>query len=362
MALNQLILTHFRNLVSAELELIPDGFNLIHGDNGGGKTSLLEAVHFLSLGRSFRCSLIDRMVNNDAEKFSIFSQLRAEDNQLIPVGIERERGNASKIRIAGSDQKTIAELARLLPVCLINSQSYNLLEGPIFRRKYLDWGVFYLQNDFVKAWQRFNRVIQQRNSALRNRLSKTEVEIWTPELIESAILMDKAREYTIQQLIPIISELLGLLLNLEAPIEIEYQRGWNPNVDYATVLEHAYLKDRQLGYTQFGPHKADLKISINQRSAKDFLSRGQQKLLVCGMIVAQGMLLWTLNQTPPIFLIDDLASELDSQSLSRIIGLLIRQKAQVFVTAIFPKVWDGFLDCATKLFHVEHGRVSVSTR
>ena len=358
MALIRLDIANFRNLTLAELEPLPSGFNMVYGNNGSGKTSLLEAIHFLSVGRSFRSSQTDRIISNVSEKFSIFAHILSHNRQPVPIGIEKNRDKSSKIRLGGEDQSSIAELTRLIPVRLINSQNYSLLDGgPVFRRKYLDWGIFYLKNDFLSLWQRYDRALKQRNAALRGKLSRKEIEIWTLDLLESALLFNQARLDYVQALTPLLLEMLAEVFNSIVEIDIEYQRGWDSELSLDKVLTDSYLKDAWLGYTQFGPHKADLKVLINGVPAKDFLSRGQQKLFVCGMILAQGKLLSKLVKKHPIFLVDDLPSELDSNSLMKIMGLLEQQKAQVFVTAIDLEVIKEFLSCASKMFHVKQGTI-----
>lgn len=357
MALIQLNIDNLRNLVSVRLEP-SKRFNLIHGYNGSGKTSLLEAIHLLSLGKSFRSSLADRIINHEAENFAIFAKVLDENAQDIALGIERHKDKTSKIRLAGKDQQSIAELTRLLPIRLINAQNYSLLDGgPVFRRKYLDWGVFYFKKDFLILWQRLERALKQRNAALRSRLSRNEITVWTQELIEAALPFDQARKEYVAYLKPLLLDMLPTLLCMDIDIDIEYQQGWHKELDYPEVLAGAYLRDTLLNYTQFGPHKADLKILINRIPAKDFLSRGQQKLFVCAMILAQGILLQKLTQQRPIYLIDDLPSELDNDSLKRVSGLLMQQDTQVFITAIEPNEIIEFVDSAI-MFHVEHGKIA----
>lgn len=375
MALVALEIKHFRNLAAIELEPAKTGFNLIHGQNGSGKTSLLEAIYFLGIGRSFRSSLLERIINHEAESFSIFARIMGENEQFVPIGIERNKDKTSKIRLDGKDQSSIAELTRLMPIRLINAQNYSLLDGgPVFRRKYLDWGIFYLRADFLALWQKLERALKQRNAALRNRLSKNEVSIWTRELIEAAQPFHQARKEYVQQLAPLLLDLLPKLLKMDIEIGLEYLQGWSWQADYEAILEQAYFRDLGLGYTQFGPHKADLKVLINQVPAKDFLSRGQQKLFVCAMILAQGILLQKLVNKQPIYLIDDLPSELDSTSLERIIALLAQQQTQVFMTAIDPNEITNVVNKAITteqfsemgqvgvkipitMFHVEQGKV-----
>lgn len=355
MSLLRLDIADFRNLTSVKLEPIPYGFNFIYGNNGSGKTSLLEAIYYLSLGRSFRSSILNRVISKSADKFSLFAHVLAHSNQNIPVGIERHHGGEVKIRISGKDARSTADLANLTPVQLINSNCYNLLDAPGFRRKYLDWGAFYLSADFLRLWKQYERALKQRNAALRGQLSRRELDVWTEELINNANQLNQIRREYVQTLLPLLIKTVNELVGLK-DLEISYQPGWNEAQSYQELLAESLDRDRQLGYTQYGPHRADFKINVNQMPAKDILSRGQQKLFVCAMILAQGTLLHSYTNKKPVYLVDDLPSELDITSRSNLMSLLSRQEAQIFVTAVERETLEGFLSqTPTKMFHVEHG-------
>ena len=359
MAFIRLEVSDFRNLLSVKLEPVYQGINLFYGHNGSGKTSFLEAIYYLSLGRSFRSAKIDRIINNNSEKFSLFANSLTIHNQKISVGIEREHNTDIKIRLAGKDIHSIAELASLSPILLINSHCHHFLDaGPVFRRKYLDWGAFYYTNDFLRLWREFQRALKQRNAALRSNTSKKELETWSNELIHRAILLHQFRKDYIHQLLPLLLETIAELVPLPG-LEISYQSGWNESLDYQQALAQSLERDMQLGYTQLGPHRADLKVTVNGVPAKDILSRGQQKLFVCAMILTQGALLHRSANKRPIYLIDDLPSELDLMSRSKLMALLSKQEAQVFVTAVDREILKDFLiQSPFKVFHVEHGEIS----
>ncbi|MHB1946683.1 MAG: DNA replication/repair protein RecF [Gammaproteobacteria bacterium] len=358
MALIRLDITDFRNLLSIKLEPLPRGFNLIYGKNGSGKTSLLEAIYYLSLGRSFRSSAISRVIRNTADKFALFAHILHRSSQSIPIGVERHKSGDVKIRISGKDVRSTAELADLTPVQLINSNCFNLLEAPGFRRKYLDWGAFYLSQDFIRHWRAFDRALKQRNAALRGQLSRPELDVWTQKLIESAASLDHMREEYVTNLFPLLLKTINELLTIH-DLEISYQPGWDNAQSYQDILSQSIDKDRYLGYTQYGPHRADFKINVNKMPAKDILSRGQQKLFVCAMLLAQGTLLHSYTNKRPIYLVDDLPAELDSTSRSNLMSLLSRQEAQVFVTTVEREILDAnLIQSPMKMFHVEHGDIT----
>jgi DNA replication and repair protein RecF len=356
MALIRLDITNFRNLRSLHIEPLPRGFNLIFGDNGSGKTSLLEAIYFLSMGRSFRSSLASRVVCHDADKFSLFAQLTI-GQQTMPVGLERNEKGETKIRIAGQNASGIAELAHILPIQLINADSYHLLEGPAFRRKYLDWGAFYSAPSFFRVWKQFQRALKQRNAALRNHLPPKEINIWTDEVAENGIQLDNLRREYVDHLLPLLTHTVSELLHIDG-LQIAYEPGWDQRKNYQEILAESIIKDRQAGFTQMGPHRADFKVLIDGIPAKDILSRGQQKLFVCAMIITQGTLLYKHTKKQPIYLVDDLPAELDSVSRSNLLSLLSKQDAQLFITAVERQTLEGFISPhPSKMFHVEHGEV-----
>lgn len=361
MALTRLDISNFRNLEQVKIDSIVDGFNVFYGLNGSGKTSLLEALYYLSRGRSFRCSLHSRIINNNADRFSVFAQVKPENSQTIPVGIERQRGGDIKIRAAGQDSTSMAELVHLIPALLLNSNSYLLLEGgPLFRRKYLDWAAFYTMEPFLKVWKQFERILKQRNAVLRNGSSSKELEIWTKELVQCALVMDQLRKEVVENWLPFFQDAIADLLALSG-LSVRYYPGWEESLSYEAALAASVGRDRELGYTQLGPHRADLRLTINRVPVKDILSRGQQKLFVCAMIVAQGALLQQRVSRKPIYLVDDLSSELDIVSRTNLISLLLKQNAQVFLTSVEREAFAECCPAPLKMFHVEHGSVKEVT-
>ncbi|MFZ2314569.1 MAG: DNA replication/repair protein RecF, partial [Gammaproteobacteria bacterium] len=366
MPISTLRIADFRNLIAVDISPCQQGLNVICGDNGSGKTSLLEVIYYLSLGKSFRSSTASRLINHTTDKFSIFSQL-VNSQQIIPVGIERSARGAPKMRIAGEDAASIAELASLLPVRLIDVHSHDFFEtGPQCRRQYLDWGLFYLFDAFLPTWRQYERVLKQRNAILRDKRPKKELAVWTEELVKHAKALDSMRREYVTLLTPLIVKALNELLPI-SNIEIKYLPGWDESLDFATILNDAYLDEYRTGYTLHGPHRADLEVNIDGVPVKHFLSRGQQKLLICAMIIAQGMALTQHVNKALIYLVDDLPAELDLAGRHKLMGLLAKQNTQIFMTAIEysviqPFIEDHIQDLPVKVFHVEHGCVTESAQ
>ncbi len=361
MTIYSLRVGQFRNLQTAQIAPVARGLNVISGNNGSGKTSVLEAIYFLGHGKSFRSSLANRLINHDADKFSIFGQVLSELERQVSVGVERERSGSSRLRVDEQEAQSLAEIANYLPIRLIDAQSHELIEGgPAFRRKYLDWGLFYQFPEFMAAWRQYERVLKQRNSILREKRSRHELDAWTNELIKYGLELHQLRTSYVASLLPHLRHFSQNLLGI-SQLDIVYQAGWEVGQEFATTLQESIFDDYRIGHTQRGPHRADFDLISEGLTLRHILSRGQQKLLICAMILAQGKLLADKGKTGLIYLVDDLPSELDLQSKQKLVSLLTTQNSQIFITAIEKEAICDLVSDKTmvqiKVFHVEHGKI-----
>lgn len=348
---------NFRNLTEFEINPSPS-FNILYGDNGSGKTSCLEAIYYLSLGRSFRSRLAHRIITHDKPNLSLCAQLQSQ-NRSINLGIERHQNAKSKIRINGEDSNTTAALAEALPLQLIDSNSDHLLVGgPKPRRQFIDWGVFHVERAFLSIWQDYVRALKQRNAALKQQAPLPQINLWNEILSRAGAEIDVYRQRYLQELMPVFLEIWQNLMGGN-DIQVTYTRGWPKDKPLGECLNESSVRDAQLGYTYFGIHRADLSLSSNKIPAQDLLSRGQQKLLVYALRLSQGKLLQQQTGKTCIYLIDDLSTELDQDKRERAASVLAKLGAQVFVTGVFENDLKDMLSLeGSKLFHVEHGRIT----
>lgn len=352
MSIDQLVVEHFRNLSALNLEPGP-GINVIYGENGSGKSSILESIYFLALGRSFRTHLIPRIVQFGTDHLSIFALLnRAKENE-VRVGIERALRGDKKMKLNGVYINSQIPIAQQIPLILLTTESHRYFhDGPKVRRQWLDWGVFHVEHSFYPTWRLFNQALKQRNAALKTNLTNVEIEAWDQDIFESAYLLDEYRSNYIAALEPYF---LQMLEALELPhLQLRYNRGWSTERDIKEVLKQDLEKDRISGFTKHGPHRADLTVYADKTPAGDYLSQGQQKLAAYALHLSQGMLIHHKLNHSPIYLIDDLPSELDPRKRQLIAHILRKTPAQMFVTGItLDELSDVVKLEEAKMFHVE---------
>ena len=359
MSLLRLNVTALRNLHAVTLTPSPR-INILSGANGSGKTSLLEAIYMLGLARSFRSTRLQPVIQFDQEALIIFGELSSVSGSRS-LGVSRSRNGDPQIRIDGQTARSSAQLAQALPVQLINPDSFRLLEGnPRIRRQFLDWGVFHVEPRFLHAWQRLQRALRQRNSWLRHGTIEPAAEaVWSRELVQASDEIDGYRRNYIQALKPVFESTLAALLDIPGLV-LSYYRGWDKDRELADVLSYSFARDQQLGHTQAGPQRADLRLRVGSFNAVDVLSRGQQKLVVCALKIAQGHLVEQHRSGECVYLVDDLPSELDEQHRRALCSLLEDLNCQVFITCVDNKILGECWRTETPvaMFHVEHGQIS----
>ncbi|TVR60722.1 MAG: DNA replication/repair protein RecF [Candidatus Competibacteraceae bacterium] len=360
MRIASLAITGFRNLERVDLDCAA-GLNLLIGPNASGKTSLLEAVYFLGRGRSFRTRQPRELIQTGAAAFRVTAALVDGRGRRVPVGVERD-ARESTVRIGGAPTRSLAELARQTPVLLLNPDSHRLLEdGPKQRRRFMDWGLFHAEPGFLDAWRRYGAALRHRNAALRTQAAHRVVDAWDGELSAAAERLDRLRETFCEALGAVLRPLSGSTLGTEA-VQVDYRRGWPlepPERDFASWLRGGRDRDRQQGHTRLGPHRADFTVRVADRPSAEALSRGQQKLLVIALVLAQAELYRRRVGDACILLIDDLPAELDSANRARVTQALAELDAQLFATAIEPGLLDAGPWRETRIFQLARGAISV---
>ncbi|GGK62277.1 DNA replication/repair protein RecF [Amphritea balenae] len=360
MPISQLSVKAIRNLTELSLSPSPQ-INIIHGINGSGKSSLLEAIHMLGLCRSFRTNKLNHLIQSDQSLCTVFAQLDAMGSGVNqPVGVERSLQGDNRIRYAGNNID-ITTLAELLPIQVINSETFQILDGsPAIRRQFIDWGVFHADASFIRLWRGFRRVLKQRNSLLKyGKIDHRIRAVWDKEFIGHAEQLNTLRESYIDLLKPEFDKILNDLLD-GMKLDLSFSSGWDKKRGLDQVLNDNFERDLKQGYTSAGPQRADLRLKIDGHTAAERLSRGQKKVVVSALKLAQGFLFYKLNSRSCIYLIDDLPSELDQQHSRLFCNYLEKAASQCFITCVDKTVLSEYWSSETEVsfFNLHEGALS----
>ena len=366
MSVARLTTYNFRNLSSVAIDLHPK-LNFFVGDNGSGKSSLLEAIFFLGHGKSFRTSKVEHLASYDTDNFVV----SVKDINDLQLGLSKHlQTGVTLIKINGERHARLSELAKNIAVQIVTPESFKLFfGGPKERRRFVELGMFHVKHDSSKQWREFNRVLKQRNACIRQNLDKATFDYWTAIF---CLLSEEVAEVRNQYITNLIAELpywLELLLpSIADKVTVQYLQGWPQKKSLIDSLNDSHEREQAFGYSIYGAHKFDVKFLIAKQALESQLSRGQQKLFLLALTFAQAKLIARVNRVKPILLIDDIGAELDANSRESLSTALSVLDCQVIITAIEEGVLQPFIinDSVINkessknkyhMFHVKHGGI-----
>ena len=353
-------INHFRCLSGVRLQPTP-GLNLVAGDNGSGKTSFLEALLFLSRGRTMRAARVSDLIEHGQSGFTVFARFKSgEAGSVRRAGVTRERSCGAANRLDGRAKIPIYELASALPVQVIEPGLHKLIEeGASRRRQFVDWGVFHVERGFYGAWREYRRALAQRNQALRNALPAGELDMWTSRVAQAGEAVDAQRKQYLNRLMPSLCQWSQrLLTSPNCNISLRYLQGWREGTTLENALRARLAHDSAVGYTSVGPHRADVSISIGGSQARHTASRGQQKMVFIALVLTQLSVFSEATGETAVLLVDDLGAELGAGYLASVYEALRSLRSQTFVTLVDERILAGEAGNGVPVFHVEHGRIS----
>lgn len=327
--ITELNLVGFRCFPKSEIHF-SDSVNLILGDNGSGKSSLIEAIYLLGRGKSFRTTHNSDLINSESCQAIATLKGSTSSHESFFLGCSIEKSKLF-FKLNSSSVRKRSTLLDIQPLQLFTPTAHQLIDsGPVFRRRFLDWGLFHVEQYYRSKFDIFTKILKQRNHALKN--LSPDLSQWTDEFVNISCEIDQYRQDYSQKLYKYFSS-VQKDLGQNFISELMYSSGWAPNKDLKLTLLDSYKREIKQGFTQYGPQKADLKFSFPD-SVRNNLSRGQQKITVFALQMAQCLLLRDLLGIETLLLMDDLSSELDKSNLNLLIDYIASQKFQAVVSLI----------------------------
>jgi DNA replication and repair protein RecF len=357
MRLTRLRLGQLRCFAEAELEFAP-GLNLITGGNGAGKSSLIEAVHLLGYGRSFRGRVRDGLIRSGAPHLEVYAEWLDGGGRARRAGI-RHAGSSWDARLDGAPAPSLTELCAELAVVTFEPGSHDLISGGSdLRRRFLDWALFHVEPSFLALWRRYARALKQRNALLKSGPPKQTLAAWDQELAEAGEPLSALRESYLDRLEPVFAATAAEFLPELGTAQLEFLPGWRRSeLSLADALVLARDRDLAQGHTSVGPHRADWRIDYLGLPGREALSRGQEKLTALACMLAQARAYAEDRQDWPVICLDDLASELDLAHQRLVLQTILASQAQVLLTGTEPPAVLQELTPPQRMFHVERYQV-----
>ncbi len=356
--LTRLLLTDFRNYTQVEFHPSPS-ITLIFGENGSGKSNLLESIYTLSTGRSFRPIRGAKLIRQGQDACFLYADV-IQDNNPHGIGMSRQADGIADLKIDGLPPSGLSEMARLLPVRIFHPNSIELVVGDAAgRRSFLDWGLFHVEQSYVSLVKEFRHSLKQRNALLKNSVVDDQLlAVWDKQLVEVSGRIDRLRRKHLKEILAKLERLDLFQQRYQSlGIYLHYYAGWSRKESFDEALFSHRLLDKKRGFTSVGPQRADFNINAPNAKAKDVLSRGQAKLLSYLLLVAQLRVVKSTVERDFCILVDDLPSEFDVRTSDDVIALLIGLKQQLVITSITQPsstLLSEIDDNNIKMFHVEH--------
>ncbi|MDO6459262.1 DNA replication/repair protein RecF [Granulosicoccaceae sp. 1_MG-2023] len=341
-----------RNITQSTLDCVP-AINFIFGANGAGKTAILEAIYLLGSGRSFRTHYAKELIKDSADELIVRARFSKEGGTEHQAAVLRNRRGDIRIRLDHEDLRSTGELARLIPLMVIHPGMHELiLGGPGQRRRFLDWGLFHVEQGFFAVWKNYNHALEQRNALLKKGGQDSSIQAWTDALTEYGDRLTAQRQGFVESLCERMRYWCEFF-NVGGEVSVEYRRGWDKQHSLAEALAHSLPQCVRYRTTTVGPHRADLKILLEGTPAKSRASRGQMKMLIYAMVFAQLDLHRELTGEHACLLCDDPVAELDVNHQTRLVEAIRQTGVQAFLTGVeFPHLPTDPRDAR---FHLEEG-------
>lgn len=363
MYLEKLTLTNFKNYLSAEFNF-SEKINYFIGDNGVGKTNILDAIYYLAFTKSFLNNVDSQNINHDEQFFLIQGNFRLNGSKPEAVQILQKRNQRKEFRRNKKEYERMSDHIGFLPLVMVSPSDSNLIHyGSDERRKFIDSVIAQFDKAYLDNLISYNKSLAQRNALLKqfavNRFfDKTSLEIWDDQLISLGSEIYRTRKEFIQSFIPLFNEYFNIISSGREEVSLVYDSQLN-DAGLDELINRSLEKDRASQYTNCGIHKDDIVFNIKELPVKKFGSQGQQKSYMVAIKLAQFEYTKNIKGYKPILLFDDIFDKLDNNRVEQIIQLVSENNfGQVFITDTQQERIDHViseLDASYKIFGITYG-------
>lgn len=363
MILETLKLRFYRNLGSLDMTW-NQHFNVIYGENAQGKTNLLEAIYLLGHLKSFRSARGQDLINHEAETAFISAGVnRANVAHKLEIGLQKTGRNP---RVDGKTVTKLSEFLGYLRTVLFTPEELGSIKGfPAGRRALLDRAILQTEPGYLDRVQEYERILRQRNQLLKVQAAETELAPWTEALVVSGSRIRCERQLYLARFKPLLCQVYREITGGNESIEVNYSLAAEKLDELAehmnSTLQRLAVRERKLGITLAGPHRDDIDFLVNGRSLRVFGSQGQQRSFLLAFKAAQVMDLEKSFSEPPVLLLDDLASELDSNRQEGFFNFLLNRRGQVFLTSAQQSHLAAKVQDAASFYRVDQGLVTATS-
>ncbi len=336
MRLNKLALVNFKNYESFEFKT-SEGINCFVGNNGVGKTNLLDAIYYLSYCKSFFNPVDSQNIRRDEDFFVVEGEYELNDqHEKLYCGVKR--GQKKKFKRNSKEYDRLADhIGNFVSVMVSPSDAELILGGSDIRRKFLDGIISQFDKAYLDNLLKYNKALQQRNALLKyfqkERVWNEEnLQVWDNTLVQLGNSIHKSRKAFVEEFIPIFDDRYKFISLSREEVTIEYSSQINDG-DFQDLLSDGREKDRVTAYSNIGIHKDDLIFQLNGFPVKKFGSQGQQKSFLISLKLGQFAFLKGSKGHVPLLLLDDIFDKLDLERISKLMELVSQNEfGQVFIT------------------------------
>lgn len=364
MFLKNLILTNFKNYEQATLAFSPK-INCFVGNNGVGKTNILDAIHYISLTKSFFSNIDSISIRHESDYFIIKGTfVKNGDEETVICSCHRQKQKTLKLN--SKEYSRISDHIGKFPVVMISpADSALILEGSEERRRFLNKIISQYNCEYLDAVMNYNKALQQRNRLLKDlRLSGSidgeMIEIWDSQLVKYGAIIHRERAILVNELVPVFRKYYSYISNEREDVRLIYKSHLNEG-DYSMMLAESLHKDRVVEYTTVGIHKDDLILEMNGFPVKMLGSQGQQKTYLVALKLAKFDYIKNKAGFSPVLLLDDIFDKFDAERVEQIIHLVGNHRfGQIFITDTHQSRLHDILvntDTDYKLFRIGHNGI-----